>query len=177
MALICIGSVCFSLFQIAIIIFVIFNFFSSYVKKFFTSLFYSPAERDAEIEAFFKRRLEENRFEKSRYIKLSENQKLQEIFMTTKNPTLILKFGATWCSPCNQIKLYFANQVNYYDVALVDIDVDTHKDLQKEHCVISLPTFKFYVFLNNTWEFVHQVVGANKVELDKAFKKFCLSTK
>lgn len=175
MAVICIGSVCFSLFQIGIIIFVILNFLSSYFKKFFISIFSGPTERDAEIEIFLKKRKEENRLEKSHFIELSTSPNLQEVFAATKNPTVVLKFGATWCPPCKQIKSYFMSQKNYYDVTLVDIDVDQHKNLQKEHNVRALPTFKFYLYLNNTWEFVHQIQGARQDELEMAFKKFCVA--
>ncbi|WBY56729.1 thioredoxin 3 [Plasmodium yoelii yoelii] len=88
--------------------------------------------------------------------------------------TVVLKFGATWCKPCVNIEDYFRDQTNYYVVTLVSIDVDTHKELKKEHNINALPTFEFYFFLNDKWILAERIEGANEKELEKAFQKYSL---
>ncbi|EAA21565.1 thioredoxin-related, partial [Plasmodium yoelii yoelii] len=94
---------------------------------------------------------------KSSFIKLSENSNIKDIFQSNKCMTVVLKFGATWCKPCVNIEDYFRDQTNYYVVTLVSIDVDTHKELKKEHNINALPTFEFYFFLNDKWILAERV--------------------
>ncbi|CRG99372.1 thioredoxin 3, putative [Plasmodium relictum] len=174
MALICIGSVCFSLFQIGILVLFIINYFSSHIKKLFSRYF--PSNKiDNEIESILQLKKENKKYEEGRYIELQKNECLKEIFSLTKNLSVVLKFGSTWCKPCINIKEYFKNQKNSFDVTLVDIDVDIHKKLKESHIINALPTFEFYFLLNNEWIKTYRIEGGNQKEIEKAFKKYCLS--
>ncbi|SOV14091.1 thioredoxin 3 [Plasmodium gaboni] len=176
MALICIGSVCFSLFHIGVIILLIINYFSSHIKKIFPFFFKSTnkEEIDKEIGNILEAKRKNKQLEQSTYIELKNTESLNHVFSSTQNSSIVIKFGAVWCKPCNKIKEYFKNQLNYYFVTLVDIDVDIHPKLNNEHNIKALPTFEFYFNLNNEWILVHTVEGANQNDIEKAFQKYCL---
>ncbi|EUD72000.1 hypothetical protein YYG_02701 [Plasmodium vinckei petteri] len=173
MALICIGSVCFSLFHVGILILVIINFFYSHIKKVLPQCFNN--DKKDQIQGVLQLKKKNREYGKSTYIKLPGNSSIQDIFHTTQCMSVVLKFGATWCKPCVSIEEYFRKQTNYYVATLVSIDVDTHKVLKKEHNVNALPTFDFYFFLNNEWILAERIEGANEKELEKAFQAYALS--
>ncbi|CRG96710.1 thioredoxin 3, putative [Plasmodium gallinaceum] len=174
MALICIGSVCFSLFHIGIIILFIINYFSSHLKKLFYHFFPNNNELDSEIKSILQLKKKNKEYEESRYIELQKNECLKEIFSSTKNLSVVLKFSSMWCKPCNNVKEYFKSQTDFFDVTLVSIDVDIHKKLMESHKIRALPTFEFYFLLKNEWIITCRIEGGNKNEIEKAFQKYCL---
>ncbi|CXI32530.1 thioredoxin 3, putative [Plasmodium berghei] len=174
MALICIGSVCFSLFHVGILILVIINFFYSHIKKILPQCFNPNNDQINQIQNVLQLKKKNREYGKSTFIKLSKNSNIKDIFQSSKCMSIVLKFGATWCKPCVNIEDYFRNQTNYYVVTLVSIDVDIHKALKKEHNINGLPTFEFYFFLNNEWILAERIEGANEKELEKAFQAYSL---
>ncbi|KNC37155.1 thioredoxin 3 [Plasmodium falciparum RAJ116] len=164
MALICIGSVCFSLFHIGVIILLIINYFSSHIKKIFPSFFKNPNKE--EIDKHIGNILEAKRKNKqlvTKYLyRIKKHWKFKPgIFINPK----FFHSHQIWCR---------LNQLNYYYVTLVDIDVDIHPKLNDQHNIKALPTFEFYFNLNNEWVLVHTVEGANQNDIEKAFQKYCL---
>ncbi|SBT76354.1 thioredoxin 3, putative [Plasmodium ovale] len=156
MALICIGSVCFSLFHVGIIILLVINFFYSFVKKFLPQ-FFGNNDLQHRIENVLQLKRKNKEYDDSRYIRLPEGANLKDIFRSTKGFSLVLKFGANWCKPCNAIKEYFKNKTNTHVVTLIDIDVDIHEALQEEYNIKALPTFEFYFLLNDEWVVAQRV--------------------
>lgn len=173
MALICLGSFCFSLFQVAAIIFILVNYLSSFFHKVYT-FFSGKNEIDKEIEKIQLKKSHQKIY-KSKYVVLKENATIKDIFDKTKNSSVVIKFGSTNCKPCVSITDYFKSLIDFYDVTLVDIDVDLHEDLKEEHKITVLPTFLFYFFINEEWTLVQTIYGANPQELGEAFHKYCVS--
>ena len=59
---------------------------------------------------------------------------------------LLVKFGATWCGPCKQIKSHLEKLAETEsNVIVIDIDVDDAKELDWDWAseVENLPTFRF----------------------------------
>lgn len=108
MALICIGSVCFSLLHVGIIILFILNYFYAHLKKYLPNfLTYGEANRSKEIEASLQRREKNKDYAEGTYIDLAEGDTLSGVLESTKNVSVVVKFGASWCKPCNKIRRYF----------------------------------------------------------------------
>ncbi|SBT33859.1 thioredoxin 3, putative (TRX3) [Plasmodium ovale wallikeri] len=126
------------------------------------------------IENVLQLKRKNKEYDDSRYIRLPEGANLKDIFRSTKGFSLVLKFGANWCKPCNAIKEYFKNKTNTHVVTLIDIDVDIHEALQEEYNIKALPTFEFYFLLNDEWVVAQRIEGGNKKELEEAFKKYSL---
>jgi thioredoxin-like negative regulator of GroEL len=94
------------------------------------------------------------------------------------NPGLIvLKFGATWCGPCQKIKDvvhgFFASSPE--EVICGDIDVDESFDvyalLKNKKMVTGIPVLLCYKKGNNTFIPDDSVTGSDPVELHKFFKR------
>ncbi|SBT87815.1 thioredoxin 3, putative [Plasmodium malariae] len=175
MALICIGSVCFSLFHVGIIILFIINYFYSHIKKFLPQFLVGSDDKDKQIKDILQLKRKKKEYGESTYIELAEGGNLEDIFKSSKNVSVVLKFGASWCKPCVRIKEYFKNQTASYYVSLVDIDVDVYDTLNEEYAIKVLPTFIFYFFLNNEWIITQRIEGASEKELERAFKKYSIS--
>ncbi|EUD67984.1 hypothetical protein C922_01596 [Plasmodium inui San Antonio 1] len=175
MALICIGSVCFSLLHVGIIILFILNYFYAHLKKYLPNfLTYGEANRSKEIEASLQRREKNKDYAEGTYIDLAEGDTLSGVLESTKNVSVVVKFGASWCKPCNKIRRYFKNQTITYAVTLVDVDVDIHETLRDEYNIKALPTFLFYVKIKNEWVLTERIEGSNQGVLEKAFQKYCV---
>jgi thioredoxin 1 len=76
------------------------------------------------------------------YIKTEEEfDKVKE-----SDKLLLVKFGATWCGPCKQIKYHLEKLAETENnVIVIDIDVDNAKELDWDWAseVENLPTFRF----------------------------------
>ena len=51
----------------------------------------------------------------------------------------LLKFHASWCSPCKQLSGVFKH-VDFKDVQLKEVDIDQEADLAKQYNIRSVPT-------------------------------------
>ena len=94
------------------------------------------------------------------------------------NPGLIiLKLGAQWCGPCQQIKDvvhgFFASSPP--NVVCGDIDVDESFDfyafLKSKKMVNGIPVMLCYKKGNNTFVPDDSITGANPAELNAFFKR------
>jgi thioredoxin 1 len=62
-----------------------------------------------------------------------------------QNSRCVVKFGATWCTPCKRFAPEFERLAkNHSDVLFISIDVDENPDTANELKVGALPTFVFY---------------------------------
>ena len=90
----------------------------------------------------------------------------------------ILKFGAKWCKPCNEIKedfTSFINNFNNTNLLVADIDIDDIADLDEYYQISKIPYFVIYHKEEKVAEFnsgqMH-VIKANIesfIETDKEF--------
>lgn len=175
MALICIGSVCFSLLHVGVIILFIINYFYGYLKKYLPNfLTRGEEEKNKQIEASLQRREKNKDYAESSYVELADGDSLSGVLESTKNVSVVVKFGATWCKPCTKIKRYFKNQTMSYAVTLIDVDVDIHETLRDEYNIKALPTFLFYVQIKNNWVMTERIEGSNEMDIEKAFQKYCV---
>ena len=94
------------------------------------------------------------------------------------NPGLvIIKFGATWCGPCKQIKhivdAFFASSP--HDVICCDIDVDQSIDLysflKRKRMINGIPAILCYKKGNYNYSPDDMVTGSDPVGLDAFFKR------
>lgn len=94
----------------------------------------------------------------------------------TENPGLIIiKCGASWCGPCNQIKNMvddFFNttpiHVHCYDLS-IDDNNDVYSYLKSKKMVISIPTLLMYKKGNTSFAPDASVVGSNIHKLNSFF--------
>ncbi|GAW80225.1 thioredoxin 3 [Plasmodium gonderi] len=172
MALICIGSVCFSLLHVGAIILFILNYFYAHFKKYLPEFLTGGQEKGKQIEEALKCRQKNKDYSEGTYIDLEDGKKLSDVLNSTQNISAVVKFGATWCKPCNKIRRYFKNQIITYAVTLIDVDVDIHETLRDEHNIKVLPTLLFYVQIKNKWVLTERIEGSNQADIEKAFQKY-----
>ena len=90
---------------------------------------------------------------------------------------LVMKMGAPWCGPCNAIQKevhdFFGSSPD--TVICADINVDQSTDLymylKAKRMVNGIPTILMYQRGNTSFAPSDSVVGADKVELEKFFKR------
>lgn len=94
------------------------------------------------------------------------------------NPGLIIiKFGASWCKPCQEIKQlvtsFFLASPN--NVVCCDVDVDESFDLysylKSKKMTNGIPTILAYIKGNTSFAPNAQVSGKNPADLDAFFKE------
>lgn len=112
----------------------------------------------------------------SQLIDLKSNPKPETVF--------IIKFGATWCGPCQKIKQlcenYFYNiNLNYKNITCFDIDVDESIELylflKKKRRLSGLPTILAYYGGNTESDYWYiendSVVGADENLVSQFFER------
>lgn len=60
---------------------------------------------------------------------------------------VVVKFYATWCPPCNQLKPIFeklSHKTEYREVVFLAVDVDKHEDLTAKYDIRGMPTTLFF---------------------------------
>lgn len=91
-------------------------------------------------------------------VDITSQQQLDEIIKN--NTFVILKVSADWCSACAQIKKPFADAANdpeFSDIVLANLNLDSHPSIAQRYNVDSLPTFLYFV----QGELVDTKVGAS----------------
>lgn len=98
--------------------------------------------------------------------------------MTTKefngilsnNDTVVVKFGAQWCSPCKTMEPIIESVAKKFEgkVTVIDIDVDDSPEVTTQYKIKNIPTILY--FKNN--ELKNKTVGAMaETELTKNINK------
>lgn len=85
--------------------------------------------------------------------------------LKNKNPHLVLKFHATWCPACNDIKPLFdtvANKAEFDHILFADIDVDKNRDASSKYEVSSIPAF---IYIKDQKEVDKEVGGRKDFEV------------
>jgi thiol-disulfide isomerase/thioredoxin len=107
---------------------------------------------------------------------LGDRAKFLELLKLNKG-LIIIKFGASWCKPCQIIKPivegFFASSP--HEVLCCDIDVDTHFDLysflKSKRMVNGIPVIFCYKRGNLGYAPDDSVTGADPKDLDSFFKR------
>lgn len=71
----------------------------------------------------------------------------------------VLKFSASWCSPCRAYKPTFekvSKMDEFSDIEFQELDVDENEDLAAEYGIRGVPAT---IFLNNKEEVVDRLTG------------------
>jgi thioredoxin 1 len=77
---------------------------------------------------------------------IRSNKKLFEVLQ--KCPHLVIKWGAVWCRPCNDLQpSYVAIARDFkHKMTFVNADVEVCDDVADMYSISSLPTIAFYKF-------------------------------
>ena len=88
----------------------------------------------------------------------------QEIFLNKEN-LIILYFGASWCGPCNKLKLKLQDPIEIkslqnLSIIYIDVDKEENTEIIEIYDVTNLPTL-FFIKLNNQNEvkILHTILG------------------
>ncbi len=68
---------------------------------------------------------------------------------------VVVKFGATWCGPCRMLDPELDQLGRSGEIAVVRVDIDTHRALAQHYCVCAIP--HMFLFVNGS--LVAQRVG------------------
>jgi thiol-disulfide isomerase/thioredoxin len=103
--------------------------------------------------------------------------RIQFIDALQENPgVLVVKFGASWCKPCEKIKPYLADRSARFppNWQFLDLDVDRDSDLwallQSKKQVRQIPVLLAYKKKNLTPYADKAVVSSNAEDLDAFFE-------
>ena len=115
-----------------------------------------------------------NTINKEVYTQICSRNEFTKIL--SENPGLIIiKFGASWCAPCNQIKNmvydFFNTTPSYihcYDLS-IDDNTDVYSYLKSKKMITSIPTLLMYKKGNNFFAPDASVVGSNIHKLNSFF--------
>lgn len=69
----------------------------------------------------------------------------------------LLKFAASWCGPCQGLKITIQNLEDKITIPIEDIDIDTNTDLAVQYGVRSVPTL---VIVDDSGTEIKRSVGA-----------------
>jgi thioredoxin 1 len=62
-----------------------------------------------------------------------------------RSGNVIVKFGASWCNPCEQLTIELEKIAeNYSAVKVIYVDTDVQKTITYQNNISSLPTMQFY---------------------------------
>lgn len=79
---------------------------------------------------------------------------------------VMLKFGATWCNPCNQASRFLKENVD--STKYLEFDVSENEALAKQYGVRNIPTF---ITLNQNGDIVDSFTGFDRQRIKQAIEK------
>ena len=86
-----------------------------------------------------------NQVKPNSILSITTDDEFNHEVLQSKQPTLV-KFSADWCGVCQGIKRPFeeiAHEKEFNRIKFVEVDIDKHQNLSKEHGVIGIPTFLY----------------------------------
>ena len=92
---------------------------------------------------------------------------LNEYISSTKDKSVVLCFGASWCKNCKKIHPYVESQARAYSSTAVTLSVDiaTSDDIAMEHDVSTIP--RFFVYKNGVK--IHDYLGSAEDKISALF--------
>jgi len=78
----------------------------------------------------------------------------------------LIKFGASFCNPCNEAQKYL--EKNFDKKLFASVDVTINEDLAKEYNIKSIPTF---ILFNAEGEVVDRFIGLDTEKIDRSIKE------
>lgn len=98
--------------------------------------------------------------DKQHILKIETEEEFNQILQTS--PTVLAKFTATWCGPCQAISpVVYTLAAEYPKLKFIEIDIDTLDNLAFSRGVSSIPAFHIYKDRVK----VGEVVGVNQHQL------------
>lgn len=89
---------------------------------------------------------------------IKSTNEFKDILRKNDKRIVVIKFGATWCKPCNKIAPLYNKLPNIYkEVIFLSVDIDEVEDIGGKCSVNSLPTFQIY----KNREVVNESTGNN----------------
>jgi thiol-disulfide isomerase/thioredoxin len=110
------------------------------------------------------------------YDDVSELDDFIQILKDNKN-IVILKFTATWCGPCAQIKDYVDEKMNQLpdEATCIILDVDEHIDLygrlKTMRLVSGIPSMLLFIYKNTSLMPDEVVIGTDTTSIDYFFQR------
>lgn len=89
-------------------------------------------------------------------------------WLTEQTQTVVVKFYADWCKPCQTIKQLVHDRVlEHGSIILVEVNVDTHRDIASAYRIRGIPAMMS--FRGGLPQ--HTVSGADIAQINQFFKK------
>ena len=79
---------------------------------------------------------------------------------------VLVKFGATWCNPCNQAEKLLATK--FQPTQYESIDVTENEDVAKDYGIKNVPTF---ILFDETGDIVERYSGFNPKQITDSIAK------
>lgn len=104
-----------------------------------------------------------------------ENKTALIELLNNNNGVVVLKFGAEWCGPCNQIESmvidWFHKMPDTVQTGIIDVDdnFELYAFLKQKKMIQGIPAIFRYNAENNNYIPDDMVSGANKEQLDVFF--------
>lgn len=81
--------------------------------------------------------------------KVTDEGRFRELVSVHGGKMVVVKFGASWCTPCNELQSVFESLAtdlhkNGYGAELVEVDRDDMEDVFEEYGILKMPTFKTF---------------------------------
>ncbi|AHY26731.1 putative thioredoxin o [Acinetobacter phage vB_AbaM_Acibel004] len=79
---------------------------------------------------------------------------------------VLVKFGATWCNPCNQAEKFLSSK--FQPTQYESIDVTENEDVAKQYGIKNVPTF---ILFDETGDIVERFTGFNPKQITDSIAK------
>lgn len=86
---------------------------------------------------------------------------MSKVFQNT-----LVKFGASWCNPCNEAEKFLSK--NFQPTQYTSIDVAENEDTAKQYGVRNVPTF---ILFDESGDVVERFTGFNRSQITQAISK------
>jgi len=103
-------------------------------------------------------------------VQVIESEEEWDTTFLQKKETIVIKFTATWCSPCKKISPFYAQMAQKYAAHFVEMDVDEFDECAAKYDIKAMPTFCILSKNNKAAEeepmtLVDTLMGADEAKL------------